>query len=436
MRSRALVFLLFQTGGHAGLRGGDAADVLAAARAHVPYRGVVVPHQSPGRALDLRHPASRRRRREHPVDAAHRAVQAQFHLGNACAHPVLPAARVRRQEGAPVHPVLRLGLRARIADHHRPQGRHRRDAPDRGAGPRAVPPGILDRHLSGRHADPRGHAVQVQDRRREARHRARRADTAGRAQRRLPVAEGRLREAARNRDDLVRQADSAGRQGCADADARKPRRGSRPKSRGSGSRRAADESPPASAGHFRRPSQGGGGRGDEGASRRIVLAGESVDYRLVRARRRSIGMQIGLAGPHRSRAALGDDTRDRRHADRARRMDPAFAGRMARAAARRPAARMEDRRADPLSGPRTGACRAHRAHAGNRGRPPQPHRAPSRRRGRAAGRRLRRPLAARGSGAPASPAGGRIRGADHADAPRSSSCPTPARNGGAATRRA
>jgi predicted metal-dependent hydrolase len=36
--------------------------------------------------------------------------------------------------------------------------------------------------------------------------------------------------------------------------------------------------------------------GDEGATRRIVLAGESVDYRLVRARRRSIGMQIGLSG--------------------------------------------------------------------------------------------------------------------------------------------
>jgi predicted metal-dependent hydrolase len=38
------------------------------------------------------------------------------------------------------------------------------------------------------------------------------------------------------------------------------------------------------------------GGGDEGGTRRIVLAGESVDYRLVRARRRSIGMQIGLSG--------------------------------------------------------------------------------------------------------------------------------------------
>jgi predicted metal-dependent hydrolase len=37
-------------------------------------------------------------------------------------------------------------------------------------------------------------------------------------------------------------------------------------------------------------------RGDDGALRRIVLAGEHVDYRLVRARRRSIGMQISVSG--------------------------------------------------------------------------------------------------------------------------------------------
>ena len=47
---------------------------------------------------------------------------------------------------------------------------------------------------------------------------------------------------------------------------------------------------------FGGPPKRGDGRDDEGASRRIVLAGESVDYRLVRARRRSIGMQISLAG--------------------------------------------------------------------------------------------------------------------------------------------
>ena len=35
---------------------------------------------------------------------------------------------------------------------------------------------------------------------------------------------------------------------------------------------------------------------DEGQVRRIALAGHDVDYRLVRARRRSIGMQVGLSG--------------------------------------------------------------------------------------------------------------------------------------------
>jgi predicted metal-dependent hydrolase len=37
-------------------------------------------------------------------------------------------------------------------------------------------------------------------------------------------------------------------------------------------------------------------RDAEGQARRIVLAGEIVDYRLIRARRRTIGMQIGLTG--------------------------------------------------------------------------------------------------------------------------------------------
>ena len=81
-----------------------------------------------GRALDLRHPLARRSARENmPSDAAHRDVQAQLDVGDAGAQPVLPAARVRRQEGAAVDPVLRLGLRAGVADHHRPQGRARRD---------------------------------------------------------------------------------------------------------------------------------------------------------------------------------------------------------------------------------------------------------------------------------------------------------------------
>lgn len=37
-------------------------------------------------------------------------------------------------------------------------------------------------------------------------------------------------------------------------------------------------------------------RGAEARTRRIVLAGEAVDYRLVRARRRSIGMEVHFAG--------------------------------------------------------------------------------------------------------------------------------------------
>jgi predicted metal-dependent hydrolase len=36
--------------------------------------------------------------------------------------------------------------------------------------------------------------------------------------------------------------------------------------------------------------------GDEGEARQVVLAGEPVDYRLHRARRGTIGMQIGLSG--------------------------------------------------------------------------------------------------------------------------------------------
>jgi predicted metal-dependent hydrolase len=39
-----------------------------------------------------------------------------------------------------------------------------------------------------------------------------------------------------------------------------------------------------------------GHRGDEGESRRIALAGAVVNYRLVRSRRRSIGMQIDFSG--------------------------------------------------------------------------------------------------------------------------------------------
>jgi len=53
----------------------------------------------------------------------------------------------------------------------------------------------------------------------------------------------------------------------------------------------------AAAAYLRRDDQPGGrGRRDDGHPRRIALAGHDVDYRLVRARRRSIGMQIDLSG--------------------------------------------------------------------------------------------------------------------------------------------
>ena len=45
-----------------------------------------------------------------------------------------------------------------------------------------------------------------------------------------------------------------------------------------------------------RPSDSGGENTKDGQVRRIVLDGERVDYRLVRARRRSIGMEVHLEG--------------------------------------------------------------------------------------------------------------------------------------------
>src|SRR5690242_11293005 len=85
------------------------------------------------------------------VGRAHRDVQAQLDVGDPRADEVPPAARLRGEEGAPLDPVLRLGLRARVADYHRSQGRHRRDAADRAAGARAVHARLLDRGVSRRH---------------------------------------------------------------------------------------------------------------------------------------------------------------------------------------------------------------------------------------------------------------------------------------------
>jgi hypothetical protein len=49
--------------------------------------------------------------------------------------------------------------------------------------------------------------------------------------------------------------------------------------------------------HLRPETPGGDGkRARDGQMRRIVLAGEAVDYRLARARRRTIGMEVDLSG--------------------------------------------------------------------------------------------------------------------------------------------
>ena len=82
-------------------------------------------------------------------------------------------------------------------------------------------------------------------------------------------------------------------------------------------------------------------RASDGTQRRVVLAGETVDYLLIRARRRTIGMEVDLDGLT-VRA-------------RTRQVDREGAGRMARPAPGRDAARVEVRRAHPLSRPGTGA---------------------------------------------------------------------------------
>src|SRR5439155_7323846 len=166
-------------------------------------------------------------------------------------------------------------------------------------GPRAVQAGLLDRPLSRGNADSRRHARQVQDRRRTARTRTWRADGSRSAQCRLAVAERSFRQAARDDHHFLRIADRAGRQGCPATDG-----GSgdvdRERSRAAGQ---APMSPPGRPkGEYRSARLtideliGGRRRSGDGDPRRIVLDGEAIDYRLVRAKRRSIGMQIGTEG--------------------------------------------------------------------------------------------------------------------------------------------
>ena len=232
------------------------------------------------------------------------------------AHPVLAAARLRRQEGAAVDPVLRLGLRARLADHDRPQGRPGRDAADRRAGPRALPPGLLDRRLPGRHAHPRRHA--------RAKYKTGGARLAlAMDVPILPVAhnagwlwpKGVLGKRPGTITMTIGAPISAAGKDPAHAHAGSRGRGSRTRSRGSASRRA------------RR------GRRDATARRRDARAARDGAERAA-TRRRSPGQDGRLPAhsrapahdrhggrprrPHGARAALGDARRDRGRAARAR----------------------------------------------------------------------------------------------------------------------
>ena len=301
--------------------------VLDPARADVPDRGDLVPDEPRGARADLRHPVARRRRSRtsRPIRAPPHIVmsQAQLDVGDARAQPVLPAARLRRQEGAPVDPVLRLGLRARLADHDRPQGRHRRDGADRDAGPRAVRAGLLDRRLSRRHAHPRRHAGEVQDGRRAPRHRDGRARSS--RSRTTPATCGRRACSASvpARHDVDRRADLARGQGRRDAHRRKSKRGSRPRSRASACRHdatsAADRAP--------RMRFDGRSSADRRARRRQREGHARTHHARRPAGRLPAGPRApahdrhgGRPGrPHRARAALGDAVaRSRRRCTSAR----------------------------------------------------------------------------------------------------------------------
>ena len=155
---------------------------------------------------------------------------------------------------------------------------------------------VLDRRLSRGNAHPRRHPREVQDGRRAARGRDERAGHPGRAQRGLRLAEGPVREAARGHHDDHRRADLARGQGSRLALA-----GNREldRSRGRAARRAAmmREDDPATA-HLRldEVNDPRARRRREGHARKITLAGEALDYRLIRARRRTIGMEVDLTG--------------------------------------------------------------------------------------------------------------------------------------------
>src|SRR5207237_5017926 len=93
--------------------------LLAAAHSALPDRAALVQGQSARRTLDLRHSLARYRPRKHPKLAAHHHVEAQLDVRDAGAESLLPASVLRGEKRALVDSVFRLGIRTRVADHHR-----------------------------------------------------------------------------------------------------------------------------------------------------------------------------------------------------------------------------------------------------------------------------------------------------------------------------
>ena len=174
--------------------------------------------QRHGRARDLRDPLAGRGPRERSADTraapAHRDVQAQLDVGDAGAQPVLPAACLRGQEGAPVDPVLRLG-RSRSPRRSRSTAT---PAPTRWS--RSSTQG-RERFAQGFWIViyPEGTRIRAGTRAKYKTGGARlaiaheRAGHAGRAQRGLPLAQGRVGQAAGTHHHDHRRADLADGQG-------------------------------------------------------------------------------------------------------------------------------------------------------------------------------------------------------------------------------
>ena len=299
------------------------------------------------------------------------------------------------------------------------------------AGPRALPPGLLVRRLSRRARGSRpARAPSTRPAARGSRIALGVPIAAGRAQRRLPLAQGYAGQAAGNRDDLVRQADRARRQDRAGADQRSrsvDRKRSRPP-------RQFRRELPVDA---RRRAPGRRLRDDEGRFGASPSAGQDVDYRLIRARRRSIGMQIGLPASPCAHRAGSPSARSKPRSPNAPRGSCARSPRGATAAAT--CCRANGRAARRFS---TGAASsrsrcARRRNAVDRGRPVPPDGAASVAARRAGDRRVRRPLAqGRGAARCSRRASPHSRARVSASVAADRGCRTRAANGEAATTRA